>query len=85
MQIKVSSKGQIVLPLALRTKYHLKPGDLLEVRDSNERISLVPPKVKKRKGRIVKNPLTGLPCVTFGPDAPKITKEMVDKLLEDFP
>jgi len=47
--------------------------------------TVVPAKPKKRKGRIVTDPITGLPCLTFGPGAPKITKEMVDKLLEDFP
>jgi AbrB family looped-hinge helix DNA binding protein len=85
VQIKLSSKGQVVLPLALRTKYHLKPGDYLGVRESDEGIALIPPKVRKRKGKVVKDPLTGLPCVTFGPGAPTVTKEIVDKLLEDFP
>jgi AbrB family looped-hinge helix DNA binding protein len=85
VKIKLSTKGQVVLPIALRAKYHLKAGDSLHVRMKDEDFTLVPPKTKKRKGRIVKDPITGLPCVTFGPGAPVITKEMVDKLLEDFP
>jgi AbrB family looped-hinge helix DNA binding protein len=85
MKLKLSSKGQVVLPVAIRSKYQLRTGDLMEVVMKDDEFTVVPPKVKKRKGRIVKDPITGLPCVTFGPGAPEITKEMVDKLLEDFP
>lgn len=73
------------MPLAIRAKYHLKPGDSLDLKPKDDEFTLVPPRTKRRKGRIVKDKLTGLPCVTFGADAPKVTKEMVDKLLEDFP
>ncbi len=85
MQTKLSSKGQVVLPAAVRDKYGLKAGDSFEILLNEGRITLVPEKPRKRKGRIVKDPITGLPCLTFGPGAPTITKEMVDKLLEDFP
>ena len=85
MKITLSSKGQVVLPVAVRTKYHLKAGDSLELLMKDGEFTLVPAKTKKRKGRIVKNPITGLPAVTFGPGAPIITNEMVAKLLEDFP
>ena len=85
MQIKVSSKGQVVLPVAVRNKYQLKTGDSLDLFLKDDEFTLVPAKPKKRKGRIVTDPITGLPCLTFGRGAPKITKEMVDRLLEDFP
>jgi AbrB family looped-hinge helix DNA binding protein len=85
VQIKLSSKGQVVLPLVARNKYHLKTGDTLQFLMKEDQMTLVPKKPKKRKGKIVTDPITGLPCLTFGRGAPKITKEMVDKLLEDFP
>jgi AbrB family looped-hinge helix DNA binding protein len=85
MQTKISSKGQVVLPVAVRNRLLLKPGDPLEIFLEGDRIVLTSAKRKKRKGRIVKNPITGLPAVTFGPGAPVITNEMVAKLLEDFP
>ena len=85
MRIKLSSKGQVVLPVAVRSKYQLKSGDSLDLILKDDEFTLVPAKPKKRKGRIVTDPLTGLPCLTFGRGAPKITKEMVDRLLEGFP
>jgi AbrB family looped-hinge helix DNA binding protein len=85
VQIKVSSKGQIVLPVAIRKKLHIEEGDSLEILMGKERVVLLPKRKKKFKPRIVISTVTGLPVLTFGPDAPIITKEMVDKLLEDFP
>jgi AbrB family looped-hinge helix DNA binding protein len=85
VQTTVSSKGQVVLPVSVRNKLRIKAGDQLEVLLEGDDIKLRPSKRAKRKGRIVKNPITGLPCVTFGPGAPIITNEIVAKLLEDFP
>jgi AbrB family looped-hinge helix DNA binding protein len=85
MQTKVSSKGQVVLPIAIRNKLRIKEGDPLEAKIEGDHILLIPRKGIKRKGRIIKDPITGLPVLTFGPGAPKITGEMVEKLLEDFP
>ena len=85
MQTKVSSKGQVVLPISIRNKLHIQEGDFLEVRIENERVVLTPPKSAKRKGRIVKDPITGLPVLTFGPGAPVVTSEWVAKMMEDFP
>jgi len=85
MRIKLSSKGQVVLPVAVRSKYQLKSGDSLDLILKDDEFTLVPAKPRKRKGRIVTDSITGLPCLTFGRGAPKITKEMVDRLLEDFP
>ena len=85
MQTKMSSKGQVVLPVAIRKKLNIQTGDPLQIIVKNEEVRLVPKKPKKRKGRIIRDPLTGMAVVTFGPGAPIITCEMVDKLLEDFP
>jgi AbrB family looped-hinge helix DNA binding protein len=81
----MSSKGQVVLPVAVRNELRIKPGDPLEVTVEGGNVVLTPMRRTKRKGRIVKDPVTGMPVLTFGPGAPIITNEMVAKLLEDFP
>ena len=85
MQIKVSSKGQVVLPLVARNKYHIKTGDTLQFLMKEDQMTLVPEKPRKRKGRIVKDPITGMDVLTMGPGAPKITSKWIAKMLEDFP
>jgi len=40
--VKVSSKGQIVLPKAIREKFGIKEGDELEVLDFGNEIVIVP-------------------------------------------
>ncbi len=85
MTTKISTKGQVVLPQAIRRKMNLRAGDLLEARIEGERIVLTPRKKRSRKGRIVKDPLTGLPVLTAGPGAPKLTSKQVAEILADFP
>jgi AbrB family looped-hinge helix DNA binding protein len=82
---KISTKGQVVLPQAIRRKMNLRAGDLLEARIEGERIVLTPRKKRSRKGRIIKDPLTGLPVLTAGPGAPKLTSKHVAEILADFP
>jgi hypothetical protein len=43
-----------------------------------------PPK-KRFVARIIEDPVTGLPVLDGGPDAPVLTSEMVRELLVDFP
>ncbi|PYT89026.1 MAG: hypothetical protein DMG36_22990 [Acidobacteria bacterium] len=85
MNTRVSTKGQVVLPQAIRKKMNLRAGDDLEARVEGERIVLIPKKERSRKGRIIKDPLTGLPVLTAGPGAPKLTSEQVAEILADFP
>ncbi|WP_456421887.1 AbrB/MazE/SpoVT family DNA-binding domain-containing protein [Thermococcus sp.] len=40
--VKISSKGQIVLPKSIREKFGIKEGDELEVLDFGEEIVIVP-------------------------------------------
>ncbi|WP_297506116.1 AbrB/MazE/SpoVT family DNA-binding domain-containing protein [Thermococcus sp.] len=42
--VKVSSKGQIVLPKAIREKFGIKEGDELEILDFGDEIVIVPVK-----------------------------------------
>ena len=85
MTTKISTKGQVVLPQAIRRKMNLRAGDLLEARIEGERIVLTPRKQRSRKGRIIKDPLTGLPVLTAGPGAPKLTSKQVVEILAYFP
>jgi AbrB family looped-hinge helix DNA binding protein len=85
MQTKVSAKGQVVLPKPIRQMMGLRAGDPLEARIEGDRIVLIPSKKRSRKGRIIKDPATGLPVLTAGAGAPKITSAEVKALLADFP
>lgn len=42
MTVKMSSKGWIVIPAALRKKYNLQPGDHLHVVDYGGVLSIIP-------------------------------------------
>jgi AbrB family looped-hinge helix DNA binding protein len=44
MVTKVSTKGQVVLPSAIRRRLGLQPGDALDVKAEGERIILTPQK-----------------------------------------
>ena len=85
MQTKLSTKGQVVLPQGIRRKMNLRPGDALDARIEGERIVLVPKKKRAKVARLVKDPLTGLPMLTAGKNAPVLTSEEVAEILSDFP
>ena len=85
MQTKVSTKGQVVLPSMLREKLGLRPGDALDVRLEGDAIVLRPRRARRRKARIIKDPITGLSVLTAGPGAPKLTSKQVAEILADFP
>jgi AbrB family looped-hinge helix DNA binding protein len=85
MTTKLSTKGQVVLPQAIRRKMNLRPGDPLDARIEGDRIVLIPRRKRLRKPRIVIDPVSGLPVLTAGPDAPILTSEEVARILADFP
>jgi AbrB family looped-hinge helix DNA binding protein len=85
MVTKVSTKGQVVLPSQVRNRLGLQPGDPLDVQVEGERIVLVPRRKRQPKARIVTDPITGMPVLSAGPDAPTLTSEQVAELLKDFP
>jgi len=85
MQTRVSSKGQVVLPVVVRRKLGLGPGDPLDVSVSKGRVVLTPLRSRARKPRIIIDPVTGLPALTAGPDAPRLTSEQVEEILSGFP
>jgi AbrB family looped-hinge helix DNA binding protein len=85
MQTKVSTKGQVVLPSRIRRRLGLQPGDSLDAELEGERIILIPRRARRGSARIVMDPVTGLPVLTAGADAAKLTSEQVREILADFP
>jgi bifunctional DNA-binding transcriptional regulator/antitoxin component of YhaV-PrlF toxin-antitoxin module len=69
----------------LRRRLGIKSGDKLKAEVKNGEIVLSPQHQKKYKTRIITDPITGLPVLDSGPDAPVLTSEMVKDLLSDFP
>ena len=84
MQTRVSTKGQVVLPVRVRRTLGLQAGDLLDANVDAGRIILTP-RSGRRRARIVKDPATGLPVLTAGPHAPRLTHKQVQQILADFP
>ena len=85
MQTKVSTKGQVVLPVQVRRKLGLQAGDSLDTNVELGRIILTPRTRRRARVRITKDPATGLPVLTAGPHAPRLTHKQVQQLLADFP
>ena len=85
MRTTVSTKGQVVVPSSIRRKLGLQPGDSLDARVQGQHIVLTPRKVRPRNARIVRDPVTGLPVLTAGAKAPKLTSAQVREILADFP
>lgn len=48
MQVKLTSKGQLVIPKPIRDALRLKTGDRLDIQVENERIVLHPSRVEER-------------------------------------
>ena len=59
IKMKVFPKGQIVIPIALRKKYHIEIGDQLDVIPSRDGI-LLKPVAKENKENSLTNQLFGL-------------------------
>jgi AbrB family looped-hinge helix DNA binding protein len=80
MQTKVLKQGQVALPLSVRRKLRLRPGDLIEVTVRDGQIVLTP-RACRGKSIILVDPITGLPVLSAGPDAPVLTSEEVNEIL----
>lgn len=65
MVTRISTKGQAVIASAIR-RLGLRPGDALDVKAEGERVVLAPQKKRAHsKARIVIDPVSGLPAVTW--------------------
>ena len=85
MQTEVSTKGQVVLPGPIRRRLGIRPGDPLEANIEEGRIVLTPRRKRSRAGKIVTDPLTGLPVLSAGVDAPVLSSKEVEEILRTFP
>jgi AbrB family looped-hinge helix DNA binding protein len=85
MRTRISTKGQVVLPSPVRHTLGLEPGDALSVELDGERIILTPRRIRPGRARIVIDPVTGLPVLTAGNNAPKLTSAQASEILADFP
>lgn len=84
-ETRMSTKGQVVLPGPVRKKLGLRPGDSFKIRIAEGSVVLTPKRSRRRKGKIVTDPITGLAVLTAGPGAPLLTSEQVREILSDFP
>ena len=85
MQTKVSTKGQVVLPGTLRRRLDIRPGDPLDANIENGRIVLTPHKKRSHRVKFVIDPVTGLPALSAGANAPALSSKEVDEILTNFP
>ena len=85
MQTKVSTKGQVVLPGPLRRRLDLRAGDSLDAEIEDGRIVLTPRKKRLHRAKLVTNPVTGLPALSAGPNAPTLRSKEVEEILASFP
>jgi len=85
MEVKLSTKGQIVLAGAIRRRLGLQPGDSLDARVQAGRVILTPRKARLSKTRIVIDRFTGLPVLSAGLGAPSLSSKQVREILADFP
>ena len=85
MQTRISTKGQVVLPSPIRRKLDLRAGDKLDANVEGGRVILTPRRARSRKGKIVKDRVTGLPVLTLGTGSPMLTSKEVAEILSNFP
>ena len=85
MQTTVSTKGQVVLPGPLRRRLGIRAGDPLDANIEEGRIVLTPRKKRPRRVKIMTDPVTGLPVLSAGEDAPVLSSKEVAEILTTFP
>ncbi len=75
METRVSTKGQVVLPGLLRRRLGILAGDPLDAQIEAGRIVF----------RIIADPVTGLPVLSAGQDAPRMRSKEVEEILANIP
>lgn len=85
MKTKISTKGQVVLPVQIRRKLGLRTGDPLDTQVEGGRIVLTPQRARSRNVSIVIDPVTGLPALSAGSHAPLLSSKQVRDILAEFP
>lgn len=85
MQTRVSTKGRIVLPGPLRRRLGIRAGDPLDVEVKGRPIVLTMRREWSRQAKIISGPVTGLPVLSAGADAPVLSSKDADEILANFP
>lgn len=85
MKTKVSTKGQVVLPGPLRRRLDIRAGDPLDANIENGRIVLTPQRKRAHRAKLVIDPVTGLPALSAGSNAPTLSSKEVEEILTNFP
>ena len=85
MRTRISTKGQIVLPMPIRRKLGLRAGDKLDANIEGGRVVLTPRRPSFRKAKIVRDPITGLPVLSVGANSPLLASREVEEILSNFP
>jgi AbrB family looped-hinge helix DNA binding protein len=85
VKTKVSTKGQVVLPGPIRRRLDIRAGDALDACIEAGRIVLTPHRKPSRRATIVIDPVSKLPVLSAGPDAPTLTSKEVEEILANFP
>jgi AbrB family looped-hinge helix DNA binding protein len=85
MQTKVSTNGQVVLPGPIRRRLDIRAGDPLDANKEDGSIVLTPRKKRTQRARLVTDPVTGLPALSAGPNAPTLSSKDVEEILASFP
>jgi bifunctional DNA-binding transcriptional regulator/antitoxin component of YhaV-PrlF toxin-antitoxin module len=69
----------------IRRKLGLRTGDPLDAKVEGGRIVLTPRRTRSRKVSILRDPITGLPVLSGGPDAPALISKQVQEILSEYP
>lgn len=85
MKTTLSSKGQVVLPVAIRQRMGLLPGAEMKINIEGNRLVLVPLQSAPPKCKQSTNPLSGLPTLEVHDSCSPLTSSQVKELLADFP
>lgn len=85
METTLSTKGQIVLPRAIRQKLALRPGTKFTSRVVNGTVILTPQTPSPGRARLVRDAHTGLTVTQGAANGPVVTNESIRALLADFP
>lgn len=75
----------MVLPRPIRDRLGLEAGDLLTAEVQTDRVVLIPKKKRACRASIVTDPITGLPVLSAGANAPRLTSKQVRESLYEFP
>jgi AbrB family looped-hinge helix DNA binding protein len=85
MTTRISSKGQVVLPVLIRRKLGLRSGDSLVAAVEGDRIILRRAKTRAPEARIAVDGVTGLPVLKVSGKSQKLTSQEVAETLAEFP